>query len=446
MKKNILFIVLSAFTLFQMKAIELPQDSISGKDWYFNINIDEIKDRTGEWNIQIDIDTSMFRNWSHSFDTTQLMAMQENLKMQMNNMSKSFENWASVEKLDDLSESMKELSKNIKPIQFNFQFNNAGVDQDRNPDRIEKKTFQNISEVEFFQKYGDIIVRESNGKDIQLEIQYFNEKDSKKENEAICNISVTNKLLSIETSNSGKGNRGAKINYIISIPNNIALNVDLKYGNIKIDKLNGRLSTNLSYSNLSVKEISEQKTSIKAKYSDIKIDQAKDLDFSTSYSDIHVTKAASVEISGNYNDYVFSDIQSLSTKQSISYGDIKIGNVASINADVKYIDISIDNLISTMNTTTAYGDINIKDVSTKLKNIDIKASYADVSLGLPPGVSVGFDFNLNYGDFSLSKKYEVQYTESSDRNNRVVRKGQIGKGSPTATIQISNNYADIKIL
>lgn len=444
MKKYILLIGLFCLVFFQGKANESnlyePQDSV----WSFKPDVDIDLTELNESLKELDLKSNMLSGMDFSFeiDSITQFAMNEAFKA-----------------------SMKDLSTLGSDILFESKSNNKKSqvkdDDDRTPTRVEKKTFSNISEIEFFHSYGNIVVKESSSKQIELEIQYF---DSEKKR-ASCSITTTGGILTIstekgsdirsESSNKSsnysinlgslKKNGKEKINYIISIPRNISLNVDLKYGNIKLDRFNNTFTTNLSYSNLSAVGFGSIKSQVKAKYSDIRIDEAKDLNISASYTDIRVKKADKVEIIGDYNDYSFGDIQTLTTGNSSSYGDMKIGTVGNFQGNIKYADVVIETLVSNMDVVTAYGDITIRNVSTGLKNINVKSSYADVTIGLPQGMSIGLDVNITYGDLLISKKYDVKYTESTESKNRVVKKGHIGTRTPTATIKVSNSYADVKI-
>jgi len=422
MKKYILLMSLCCFAFMQVIADtgtnDLPQDSVRILKKKLDLNMDKLNEKLSGMDKKIEEAVSNM-DFSFDFDSTELLAMEETVKNGLSNMGENFT--------------------------FNFNSNstkrgNRFEQNDKTPTRIEKKSFSNISEIEFFHSYGNIIVKETNSNQVELEIQYFDTKNQK----ATCEISTTNRLLSINTTNTGKSDSKAKINYLVSVPKNVALNIDLKYGGAKMDNYGGVFSANLSYSNLSAQSFTN-KPQLKMRYSDLKVEQAKDIYVSASYSDIRIKKADRVEVSGNYNDYYFEDVQTVTTGNSSSYGDIRAGTIGHIEGNLKYADVSIENLITSMDITTAYGDITIKNTSSKLKNINIKASYADVYITLPLELSATIDAKLSYGDLSVSKKYSVKYTESSEQGNRTIKKGQIGTKTPTANITVSNNYADIKI-
>lgn len=428
MKKYIILISLCCFALFQAKADEkaLPQDTIKEMMKNFDILVYDLKNELAQMDFDFEFDPSAFKDVmvDLNFDSIKMQAMDEALK----------------EGLEDMKSNIRNMKTDIAKNVHVYVYNNK-ENQDGNPTRVEKKTFSNISEIKFSHSYGNIVVRESSSKQVELEIQYFDKKNQ----QAVSKNSVANKLLSISSSSVGKGGSRAKINYIINIPRNTALNVDLKYGDIKMDSFNGPFRADLSYSNLSSQGFVNANPSIEMRYSDLKIGEVNDIKISGSYSDTRIKKAGKIEIMGNYNDYVLGEVQTLVINGISSYDDIRVNTLGHFQGNLKYADISVDNLLAGMDIITAYGDIIIKNVSPKLKNINVKGSYSDVYITIPQNISVSFDMDLNYGDLNVAKKYDVKYTESIEQRNRTIRKGQIGAKTPTATIAITNSYADVTI-
>jgi hypothetical protein len=428
MKKNILLMVLCCLTLFHTFANEStgnqPQDSVRVFKKKLNLDLDKMLDG-------IDIDSSRFMelnglNLNFNIDSIAALAMN-----------------AAKESIKTARSSLRNFNVDGNEYTaYAFNYDSKGTRQraESTPTRIEKKSFSNISGVEFFHRYGNIIVKESNSNQIDLEIQYFDKRNQS----ASCNITTSNELLSITTNNTGGSNSKPQINYIIAIPKNVSLNINLDYGDVKLDKLNGSFDANLSYSDLSVQALNKD-ASVRARYSDVKIGEAQDINISGSYSDFRIEKVKRVESSGNYNDCRFNNVQTLVIPRSSSYGDMKIGTIGSMTGQLMYADIIIDNLLSDIDISSSYGDVTIKGMSPKVKTINVKGSYCDVAIGLPLNMSATFDASLIYGDLNISKKYTVKYTESIEKSNKVTKKGQIGSGTPTAAIVVSNNYADIDI-
>jgi hypothetical protein len=155
-----------------------------------------------------------------------------------------------------------------------------------------------------------------------------------------------------------------------------------------------------------------------------------------------VDKANNVGFTGKYGDYTFNKVQTLSIKGSTS-GDFKIGSINDMTGSLQYADITINNLNSSIIATCDYSDIQINSISSKA-NVDVKGRYSDISLGIPNNVGASFDVSLKSGNLNIGKMYKVNYTEQSEIKNQKVKKGQIGSKKPTATITISNTYANVK--
>lgn len=443
MKKNILLMTLCCLTLFQAFAVESagnqPQDSARVFKKKLNLNLDKVLDG-------IDIDSSQFMELNGlnlNFNMDSITALNDfNININTDSITALAMN-AAKEGIKTAKSSLRNLNIDGKDYTaYAFSYDSKGTKQraEGTPDRIEKKSFSNISEIEFFHKYGNIIVKESNSSQIDLEIQYFDKRNQS----GSCNITTNNRLLSITTNNTGRSSSKPQINYIITVPKNISLNINLDYGDVKVDRLNNSLNANLSYSDFSAQSLAKA-TSVKARYSDVKIGDAQDIILSGSYSDFKIEKAGKIESSGNYNDCRFSNVQTLVIPKSSSYGDMRIGTIGSMTGQLMYADIIIDNLLSDIDIRSSYGDVTIRGMSPKVKTINVKGSYCDVAIGLPLNMSATFDASLIYGDLNVSKKYTVKYTESIEKGNKVTKKGQIGNGKPTATIIVSNNYADIDI-
>ncbi|GHV15826.1 hypothetical protein FACS1894169_08350 [Bacteroidia bacterium] len=324
-----------------------------------------------------------------------------------------------------------------KPRVFNYKNKGNDISQ-KTPDRIEKKTFSNITKVNFEHQYGNIVVQESPSKQVDLEIQYFDTNGKK----AIANIVSANNTLTVKTINTGSNS--GRINYVISVPKNTALDVNLKHGNIVMDNYQGAFSSNLAYSNLKAGSFMNAKPVIRGSYGNVKIDNVQDITINASYTNVKIDNVNKMELSGRYNNYKIDKVKDIVNKSEIS-GSFKIGSIDKIDGDMKYVNMVIDNLTSSFSSNCDYSNIKINNVSPRLVNININGRYSDVVLTIPENVSASFNVDLKNGNFNVDKRHAIKYTEQSGNARQVIKKGQIGLKKPTAVISISNSYADVKI-
>jgi hypothetical protein len=310
------------------------------------------------------------------------------------------------------------------------------------PSRIERKYFSDIQSIVFDQSYGNIIVKKSDSKQIQLEIQYYDGKNDK----PVCEISTGRNTLSIKTirpKNTGK--EEIKIDYIIAIPPKIALSVNLKYGDIKMDDFNGDFQAQLEYSNLTSSALNNPKHSITCRYGNITIGSVSELLISTMYSNVRIDNVKKMEIDSKYTNYNIDHVQTIISNEMFSYGDLEIDYIREMDIKLAYSHLTIHTIEKQLTAQCSYSEIKIKETSKQLENIFINASYSDLTLGLHPDLSAHFDVNILYGNIETPKDRNVKYSVSEEKNNRIKKTGTIGIKSPTAAIKVSNMYADVII-
>jgi hypothetical protein len=316
------------------------------------------------------------------------------------------------------------------------------------PSRIEKKSFPGVREIRFDQQYGNIAVTESDSQQVELEIRYFDRKDLKPS----CDISAVGNVLEIKTAipqknnwgnifNNNKGKLG--IDYIIAVPKNVAMKVNLKYGNINMDDFYGDFTLNMSYGNLNVNVLHKSPVNISSKYSNIKIEQVDVLDLSCDYSNLNVNTINTLQIMSKYSNYRIDRVESV--KAVCSYGGININSVVDFAAELRYTPTSIERLGKTLNLNCAYSDIKIDNTSQELETVRFDGRYSNLRLELNENVSAELNVDLRYGHLSVDDKFTTKYSFSETDHHRVIKKGTIGAKTPTAKINISNSYANVSI-
>ncbi len=456
MKKYIVLALLCMLSLLRTEAIVQPKDSIWG--YSFSQDFDKgalLKDMES---LRIDLDALKknlpdFSKFNYEFNDSIFKYYKIDTAGLSQLRNFTFVDSGELKALKEMSRNFKvdtfQLSKlrNFKVDTANFRifrgmqkpkvYNYKNKSTSQTPPRIEKKTFSNITKVSFDHQYGNIIVKESHSKVVELEIQYFDTERKK----AIAIISSANNVLVIKTMNASSS--AGKINYVISVPKNTTLDVNLRHGNIVMDNYQGAFSSNLTYSNLKATSFVNAKPMIQGRYGNVKIDNVENIAIDASYTNVMITNVDKMELSGRYNNYKVEKVKDIVNKSEVS-GSFKIGSIDRINGDMKYVNMVIDNLTSSFSSNCDYSNIKINNVSPHLVNVDINGRYSDVILTIPATISASFNIDLKNGSFDVDKKHAVKYTQQSDNSRQVIKKGQIGSKKPTAVINISNSYADVK--
>ena len=311
------------------------------------------------------------------------------------------------------------------------------------PTRIEKKSFSGISEVIFKHSFGNMVVNESDAKQVELEIRYFDGKNNK----STCEISTSGSALSIKTVNphemTGKDN--CRIDYIISVPRKTNLNVDLQFGNIKMGDFSGDFKAKLAYGNLNAGILSCPNPLISNQFGKISLDGAENLSITTRYSGVNIKNLKTMKVDNQFSDYTIDKIGTIYEGSSTSYGNFNLNMADDVNLKTQFSDLTIGTLGKNLKASCSYGGVVVKGSTKQLENINIQGSFSDVALSIYPDLSANIAINVQFGGFDVAAKYNAKFTVSEKSDDRIIKKGTIGTGNPTANILILNTYATVKI-
>lgn len=454
MKKYIVLTALCMLSLLRVGAMVQPKDSIWGYSFSYDfdkeallkdmetikIDVDALKNNLPDFSkFNFEFNDSIFQYYRidiAGFSGLRNFAFADSEKLK--EMNRNFEvDTVLLGKLRTFKVDTANFHM-FRDMQKTRVFKSKERNSFQTPSRIEKKTFSNITKVSIEHQYGDIIVGESRSKQVELEIRYF-DTDGRK---AASTISSANNMLTVKTMNAGRNS--AKIDYVISVPKNTALNIDLRHGAVKMDNYQGAFSSNLIYSNLKAASFTNSKPLIQGRYGNVTIGNVEDIAIDASYTNVTIANADRMEVSGRYNNYKVDKVKDIVNKSAIS-GSFKIGSIEKINGDMKYVNMVIDNLTSSFSSNCDYSNIKINNIPSRPVNINIGGRYSDVILTIPVNVSASFNVDLRNGNFNVDKKHEIKYTQQRGNSKQLIKKGQIGSKKPTAVINISNSYADVKI-
>lgn len=204
------------------------------------------------------------------------------------------------------------------------------------------------------------------------------------------------------------GNLSIKIDFTLKVPREFIPEIEIKYGNLKIEQ-------------------TAIEGSIEAKYSDIYIAHLKGATgVDIKYSNLEISKAESLELEAKYSNVNIREINNLNL-ESFKYGDLEIGN--SINT------IELENC--------SYSNITISSISMNLSKISINAKYSPIKLTLPKMLKTEANITANYSELSIfgTKKD----TKKTSGGTTKIRSISGGTGTTKCHIEITSKYGDVTI-
>jgi hypothetical protein len=313
--------------------------------------------------------------------------------------------------------------------------------------------FSDVKGIRFEHSYGNITVTESASSQVELEIRYFD--DEEEDLKAISHTSLTGTLLEIRSERPSKpvkkrlfysyssGNNETKIDYVVAVPEDVAMHVNLKYGNMNMSDFYGNFECSMKYGNLSANTFYKSPVIISSKYSNVTLDKVDVLDISIEYGNIKANAINAFNIRSKYSNYKIGTVNTM--EATCSYGNISVESVVELKASLKYSPTNIDHLDKKLDMTCGYSNIKVGATSKHLESVNFDGSYSNLGLSLDDDLSANLSVNLKYGGLLVDEKYNPKFSFSETDYKSITKKGTVGNKTPTADIRISDSYANVKI-
>ncbi len=229
----------------------------------------------------------------------------------------------------------------------------------------------------------------------------------------------------------GKKNKlKIEVNYVIKMPmtNNVNLNND--YGNINLDKLEGKARLNCDYGKITTKELMADDNIINFDYShNCFFEYIKSGRITADYSDYTVAKSKNLKINADYTKSIIEATENIT--YNCDYGSLKIENVNNIEGNGDYLTLRLRNVFKNVKVNANYGSIKIDRMASNAGNIEINSGYTGITIGRDTNYNFDFQIALDYGslrgtdgfnftnkvDKSVSKRYSGYYGNQGSGNN-----------------------------
>jgi hypothetical protein len=304
--------------------------------------------------------------------------------------------------------------------------------------------------------YGNIDIVTYEGSTINIEVHITtNGNDVEKVQEKIDDINVefnaSSSLVVAKTTfekekskswwNWGKNNNvNMSINYIIKLPitNHVDLNND--YGNITLDKLEGRAEISCDYGKITTKELMADNNDIKFDYTNNSyFEYIKSGNINADYSEYTVGKTKSLDINADYTTSVIEIAEDIA--YNCDYGSLKINNANNIDGHGDYLTLRLGTMYKNVNIKADYGSIKIEDMAANANNIDIEADYCGITIGYDSSYAFSFDIDLEYA--ALRNTDDFQFTKKRVESSDKYYQGYYGNSNSGNMIRIKTDYGSV---
>lgn len=239
------------------------------------------------------------------------------------------------------------------------------------------------------------------------------------------------------------GRNNVNIDYTVSMPASVNLDLTNKFGDIYINELNGKGKINLSYGNMEINKLGNSDNLLDIKFSQGNIKAIQGAVLLLKYSSLEIDYAGSLRLDGKYSDLTANKIISLNG--TMEGGKLEMENSSAVESRSKFSDINITRLEKNLTLDIQYGNCEIHEMPADFGNININNKYADISIGLPPGASYALDADLKFCDLDFPED-KANFTQKITGNTSKYYKAVIGKeANPSQKITLKSEFGNISL-
>jgi len=277
-------------------------------------------------------------------------------------------------------------------------------------------TISEDTELRLFNSYGNIDISTWNKDKVEVKIQIIVNGDN--ETSVNSDLELINihfeeilkrKWLIIETKNMGGIKNHKEVHYQIKVPRSNPLHVFNIYGDITLGKIDADIKMNISYGNILADELNGS-TVISTSYSQrTTINFAKGIDLFTNFSDINIKNAGAIFVGEmNSSNINIEKIENLIYQGN--YGSLNVGLItkrlkiiSASNVNMNFAKLSDESII---NINAKYGTIKIDYWTSKETNINTYGSR--VTLGYTEREPFDLNLSLMRMDEMISTPFTVE--------------------------------------
>lgn len=312
---------------------------------------------------------------------------------------------------------------------------------DKNRVKIDVTIVVNASSEETAQKVFD-----------RIDIKFFN-------NEGYVKAETAIESQSGIVWNWGENRSDYSINYEIYMPatNNLELNnkygdsyvapisgvanIDVKYGNFKLQGVNNNAKIVLGYGSGNL--VKAQNVIADISYSSMTFGEVRDVDITSKYcsQNIKIEKASNIRSNSKYDTYEIGTVREL--RNNGKYDNFRVGTAENVVVVSKYSNINVNKLNNLLDLNMEYGGSVIGLLSKDFTNVNLIGKYTDFKISIEAGANFSMDASSNYAGIAYPTALKVSYEKEKGTSHEV--KGHLGKEDARSTIVARLSYGGLKV-
>ncbi|MFP4025284.1 MAG: hypothetical protein ACLFVR_12235 [Thiohalospira sp.] len=235
------------------------------------------------------------------------------------------------------------------------------------------------------------------------------------------------------------------IDYDIKIPKDIKLDLENKYGNVFINEIFGHSLVDVKYGNLKINKIirgnKKPFSEVSLGYSNGKIDECEWLNVTLKYSKLEIEQSKALIAVSKYSKLYVDQGSSIVCESK--YDNYKIGNISNFVGTAGYTELEFKEVSKLLEVDNRYGGLTVDYIPKGFEKIDIDNEYGGIKLGIDADASYQIKGYAKYADIDYPDKGRVSRIKES---NSLYVEGTVGENEKTKSeVYIQTKYGNVRL-
>jgi hypothetical protein len=303
-----------------------------------------------------------------------------------------------------------------------------------------------IETLKISNRFGEVKVNNDGGGTITVDVVVTVEGSASKAKSILDDVNVTfgkeGSTASAETKiNDGfKSNGRFTIDYTVNIPSEKNLDISNKYGNVVVNKLTGKGDFKVAYGDMTANALTGPITNLDLAYGKADIQTMGKAEIEIAYFKLILGTATNLNVVSKYSGFNSDKMENL--RLDSKYDNFNLGEISNLEGSSRFTSYKIGKLLNRLKLESGYGSVKVDYIPAGFEMVDVKSSYAQVSLGIDDNAGYQVDAKCDYCDITYPKdKFKGN---RSEENTSQSLNGKVGSGTP-GTVRVVSSYGNIRL-
>lgn len=226
-------------------------------------------------------------------------------------------------------------------------------------------------------------------------------------------VSATTKIGNV-SGRSGNGN-SMEISYTIKIPKKGAMKVSNKYGDVLSSDIFGPVKLNVKYGNVKLAKLNSAGNTLDMEYcGSVNIERIKSGSIHANYSKVNIGSYDNLTVNSNYTDITAIDGDNI--KYDSNYGKLNFQKIGNLEGNGDYLTVVAGELSGNLSISASYTNIKVSNVTAAAKNIYVTGGYNTVDLRYADGYDFDFEVNGKYTNMNFDDNLQVNSKQETNKD------------------------------